>query len=109
MNRRDFIQSTGKGLLASTGLIFGHTAAGMKSVAVTPPGTDHSVTLFLCGDVMTGRGIDQVLPRPGDPQIHEHYMKSALGYVDIAEEANGPIPRPGRRRYSIWVKRAASS
>jgi hypothetical protein len=58
MNRRDFIQSTGKGLLASAGLVFGHTAAGVKSVAVTPPGTDHSVTLFLCGDVMTGRGIE---------------------------------------------------
>jgi poly-gamma-glutamate synthesis protein (capsule biosynthesis protein) len=23
------------------------------------------VTLFLCGDVMLGRGIDQVLPHPG--------------------------------------------
>lgn len=25
------------------------------------------LTLFLCGDVMTGRGIDQVLSHPGDP------------------------------------------
>jgi len=101
MNRREFIQSTGKGLLASAGLVFGHTAAGNKSAAVTPPGTDHSVTLFLCGDVMTGRGIDQVLPHPGDPQIHESYMKSALGYVDIAEEANGPISKPVGFSY-IW-------
>lgn len=101
MKRRDFIQSTGKGLLASLGLVFGHTAADSKSDAATPRGTDHSVTLFLCGDVMTGRGIDQVLPHPGNPLIHERYMRSALGYVDIAEEANGPISRPVDFDY-IW-------
>ncbi len=50
---------------------------------------------------MTGRGIDQVLPHPGKPFIHESYMKSALGYVKIAEEANGPIPRPVDFAY-IW-------
>ena len=27
--------------------------------------------LCLCGDVMTGRGIDQVLPNPGNPRLHE--------------------------------------
>ena len=30
------------------------------------------ITLFLCGDVMTGRGVDQVLPHPGglaDPGV----------------------------------------
>ena len=37
-----------------------------------------SVKLFLCGDVMTGRGIDQVLPHPGEPQLFEPYMRSAL-------------------------------
>ena len=26
-------------------------------------------TLFLAGDVMTGRGIDQVLPHPADPLV----------------------------------------
>ena len=30
---------------------------------------DGLLTLFLCGDVMTGRGVDQVLPRPGDPEL----------------------------------------
>jgi poly-gamma-glutamate synthesis protein (capsule biosynthesis protein) len=43
---------------------------------------------------MAGRGIDQVLPHPGDPAIHEPYLKTAQGYVDLAEEVNGPIPRP---------------
>ena len=59
------------------------------------------VTLFMTGDVMTGRGIDQVLPYPADPVIYEGYMKSAKGYVQIAEEANGPIPRPTAFSY-IW-------
>jgi len=60
-----------------------------------------TVTLFLCGDVMTGRGIDQVLPHPGDGRLYEPVMKSARGYVRLAEEANGPIPRPVDSAY-IW-------
>ena len=35
-----------------------------------------TITLFLSGDVMTGRGIDQMLPHPGNPRIHEPYMTS---------------------------------
>ncbi len=57
------------------------------------------MSLFLCGDVMTGRGIDQILPSPSAPQIHEPYMTSALGYVELAEHANGPIPRPVEASY----------
>lgn len=37
-----------------------------------------SVRLFLCGDVMTGRGIDQVLPVPCKPHLFEQYMRSAV-------------------------------
>jgi poly-gamma-glutamate capsule biosynthesis protein CapA/YwtB (metallophosphatase superfamily) len=59
------------------------------------------ITLFLCGDVMTGRGIDQILRRPSDPVIHEGYMKDARGYVEIAERINGPIPRSVAPSY-IW-------
>lgn len=51
------------------------------------------IKLFLCGDVMTGRGIDQILPHPCDPEIHEPYMRNALGYVELAEQASGRIPR----------------
>jgi poly-gamma-glutamate synthesis protein (capsule biosynthesis protein) len=58
-------------------------------------------TLFLCGDVMTGRGIDQILPHPGDPAIHEHHVTSAIGYVKLAENKNGPIPRRAAPSY-IW-------
>ena len=57
--------------------------------------------LFLCGDVMTGRGIDQILPRPADAQLHEPYVRSALDYVRIAEALNGPIPRAVPPTY-IW-------
>ncbi|MEX1203898.1 MAG: CapA family protein [Dongiaceae bacterium] len=59
------------------------------------------VTLFLCGDVMTGRGIDQALPHPGDPRLRESYVTSALGYVELAETAHGPIPRPVDFAY-VW-------
>jgi poly-gamma-glutamate capsule biosynthesis protein CapA/YwtB (metallophosphatase superfamily) len=59
------------------------------------------VTLFLCGDVMTGRGIDQVLPHPSDPRLEEPDVRSARDYVALAEAANGPIPKPVDFAY-IW-------
>ena len=67
----------------------------------TEPPAQRTMRLFLCGDVMLGRGIDQVLPRPCDPAIHESYVHSALDYVRLAEEANGAIPRPVVPSY-IW-------
>ena len=60
-----------------------------------------AITIFLCGDVMTGRGIDQVLPHPSSPVLYESYVKSAKGYVDIAERVNGHIPYPVSYSY-IW-------
>jgi poly-gamma-glutamate synthesis protein (capsule biosynthesis protein) len=59
------------------------------------------VTLFLCGDVMTGRGIDQILPHPSDPQLFESWVRDARDYVALAEEKNGPIDRPVDFAY-IW-------
>jgi len=59
------------------------------------------ITIFMCGDVMTGRGIDQVLPHPSNPVIYEPCMRSAKGYVELAEGANGPIPQPVDFSY-IW-------
>jgi len=61
----------------------------------------NAIRIFLCGDVMTGRGIDQILPYPGDPTIYESYMTSAQGYVKIAEEVNGPIDYPVSFLY-VW-------
>jgi poly-gamma-glutamate capsule biosynthesis protein CapA/YwtB (metallophosphatase superfamily) len=54
------------------------------------------VTLFLCGDVMLGRGVDQILPHPSGPQLQETYARDARAYVRLAERANGPVPRPAR-------------
>jgi poly-gamma-glutamate synthesis protein (capsule biosynthesis protein) len=57
--------------------------------------------LFLAGDVMTGRGIDQVLPVPSDPELFEPYVRDARDYVELAVRAGGPIPRPVGFPY-IW-------
>ncbi|MEV3990248.1 CapA family protein [Streptomyces sp. NPDC049837] len=56
--------------------------------------TADAVTLFLCGDVMLGRGVDQILPRPGNPALREAYIRDARAYVELAEAANGPVPQP---------------
>lgn len=57
--------------------------------------------LFLCGDVMLGRGIDQILPFPADPRIHEEFLHSALDYLRLAERRNGPLPYPVEFSY-VW-------
>jgi poly-gamma-glutamate capsule biosynthesis protein CapA/YwtB (metallophosphatase superfamily) len=59
------------------------------------------IRAFVCGDVMTGRGIDQILPYPNDPRLHEDFVGSALDYVRLAEAADGPIPRAVAPAY-IW-------
>lgn len=102
MNRRRFLQRGGRLLLggvASMTVPREPSAAAIRTDGVTQV-TDQSAAdagkmkVFLCGDVMTGRGIDQVLPHPGDPALHEAYARSALDYVSLAEKANGPILRP---------------
>jgi poly-gamma-glutamate capsule biosynthesis protein CapA/YwtB (metallophosphatase superfamily) len=60
-----------------------------------------TVRLFLCGDVMTGRGIDQILPHPCSPDLHEAYLRSAIDYIRLAEKASRPIPRNVDSSY-IW-------
>jgi len=52
------------------------------------------VTLFLCGDVMLGRGVDQILPHPGDPRLSEPCARDARDYVALAEAVNGAVPCP---------------
>lgn len=52
------------------------------------------VTVLLCGDVMLGRGVDQILPHPGDPELREPGVGDAGVYVRLAERASGPIRWP---------------
>jgi len=66
--------------------------------ARSPPGT---VRLFLAGDVMLGRGVDQILAHPCDPAIHESYLQSAVDYVRLAEMRQGPLPRAVPGDY-VW-------
>ena len=55
---------------------------------------DGAVTLFLCGDVMLGRGVDQILPHPGDSTLRERSVRDARTYVELAAEVNGRFPQP---------------
>ncbi|HBA86795.1 MAG TPA: poly-gamma-glutamate biosynthesis protein [Geobacter sp.] len=64
---------------------------------------DPIISIFMCGDVMPGRGIDQILPHPVDPRIYEWFVTDARVYVDIAEKVSGPIPREVPFDY-IWGK-----
>jgi len=59
------------------------------------------VTLFLCGDVMSGRGIDQILPHSCAPRIHEPYLQDARDYVALGERLNGRVSRPVSYSY-VW-------
>lgn len=59
------------------------------------------IRLFVCGDVMPGRGIDQILPFRCAPQLHEPYVRDAGRYVDLAEKTNGAIRRSAGFDY-IW-------
>lgn len=60
-----------------------------------------SITLFLAGDVMTGRGIDQILPHPSDPILFEPHIRDARDYVRLAEAKSGPIARNVAFEY-VW-------
>jgi poly-gamma-glutamate capsule biosynthesis protein CapA/YwtB (metallophosphatase superfamily) len=50
---------------------------------------------------MLGRGLDQILPHPGDPRLHEPLVRSAAEYVRLAEAVNGPISRAVAFDY-VW-------
>ncbi|MFR9749622.1 CapA family protein [Nocardia sp. 004] len=51
-------------------------------------------TVLLGGDVMLGRGVDRILPHPGNPALREQYADDAQIYVELAERAYGPFARP---------------
>lgn len=61
------------------------------------------VKLTFLGDLMLGRGIDQVMPHPCPPHLYEQCVKDARVYVELAEQALGGarIPRPVGYEY-VW-------
>jgi poly-gamma-glutamate capsule biosynthesis protein CapA/YwtB (metallophosphatase superfamily) len=109
LRRRRFLKLSG---IAALGTCGGWIAASRAQEGEPRPtgrprrepgraGGGGAITLFLCGDVMTGRGIDQILPHPSAPEIHEHYAKLATSYVKLAEQRNGPIETPVDPAY-VW-------
>lgn len=69
--------------------------AGDASVSPAP------LRLFLAGDFMSGRGIDQILPHPSVPTLYEPCVQDARDYVQLAECVSGLIARPVSFSY-IW-------
>ena len=66
-----------------------------RQQAINQPSNPSScLILSLCGDVMTGRGLDQLLPHPSDPLLHEPYLTDARGYVELVERTSGSIRVP---------------
>lgn len=59
------------------------------------------LVLFLGGDLMTGRGVDQAFHTSVDPRLYEPYVEDARRYLELAEVANGPVPRPIDPAY-VW-------
>jgi len=108
LNRRELITRL-RGVLAgalaataTTGLI-----GKMALAEHSGPTSREAVALFLAGDVMLGRGIDQILPHPGDPRLYEPSITSATTYLELAEAANGTISRPVDFSY-VWCDAIAA-
>lgn len=60
-----------------------------------------AIKLFLCGDVMLGRGIDQAFPKSVEPVLYESYVRDARAYIQLAERENGELDLPLGYKY-IW-------
>ena len=90
--RRRFLRSMGIAALAA-GLPGGDVVPSVRNQA--------PLSLFLCGDVMLGRGIDQILAHPSKPVLYEPAVHDARDYVAMAERANGRIARPVDAAY-VW-------
>lgn len=74
--------------------VLGGAAAEAGRTHTGSGGAGMTVTVLLGGDVMLGRGVDQALPHPGDPELREPWVRDARRYLESAESANGPVPRP---------------
>jgi poly-gamma-glutamate synthesis protein (capsule biosynthesis protein) len=78
-------------------LVYGQPRAKLQPT----PALMRTLTLCLGGDVMTGRGIDQIQAQPLAPQLYEEQVRDARDYVRLAEQAHGRVPAPVSPAY-IW-------
>ena len=103
VTRRGFLRRAG--ILTGTLLTSGIHSDGVASERPVRQATDRAATdplrLFLSGDVMSGRAIDQVLPHSVPPRLYEPFITDARDYVRLAEAVNGAIRRPVDDRY-VW-------
>jgi poly-gamma-glutamate synthesis protein (capsule biosynthesis protein) len=90
MNRREFLMHAGTVVPS----LLGGAMTMNQALGTNSPPDGESIKLFLGGDLMTGRGIDQILPQPSDPRLFESYVTTAATYLELAEAVSGPIPRP---------------
>lgn len=88
--RRQFLTGAGAALLAA--LLRAPAARAADEAAHRAMTPDAPTTLALCGDVMSGRGLDQILPHPGNPRLYESYVRDARDYVDLARRHGAAIP-----------------
>jgi poly-gamma-glutamate synthesis protein (capsule biosynthesis protein) len=98
MARREFLRTAGGVVMTVAAPLLPITHTGAEQTGGDPL---RDITLFLGGDVMTGRGIDQILQHPGSPELYEPYVRHAGRYVELAEAVNGRIPRRAPPSY-IW-------
>jgi len=103
--RRHFLRQLSRVALAAAGGLIVHGTRGAAPLATASAGREFEVesfvTVFLCGDVMLGRGIDQILAHPSDPALHEDSVRDARRYVALAEAVSGRIPRKVEDSY-VW-------
>ena len=89
-----------KKIILVVAIISGFSCTSQEKKEVNQ-GKKGNIKLFLAGDVMTGRGVDQALPHSVDPVIYEPYVKDARDYLLLAERASGDIKTPLPFEY-IW-------
>lgn len=61
--------------------------------------SESGLRLFLCGDVMLGRAVDQLFAHPSDPVLYEDYLTDARQYLKLVENQSGSIHRPVEVNY----------
>ena len=103
--RRHFLRQLARLVLGATGAVIMRDSGGVAAHGVSRTGGESEVetpvTLFLCGDVMLGRGVDQILAHPSDPALHEDAVRDARKYVSLAETVSGRIPHKVDDSY-VW-------